>query len=372
MRLNQPLATAATMLSACHPPTTEPLNGPPPVAQTSTPSAAAAGDPKRTAVLDSFLAFREAGSVAEPTVVFLHGNPLSSRVWHGVVPIVAQRARCLSPDLIGMGDSGKPDIAYRYADHARYLDVWFDAQSLRNVVLVGYDWGGVLAMDWAVRHPDRVRGVVVFETFLRPLEWSDWSPRGAELFRALRTPAVGEKMVLEENGFLARSLSNGIRRPLAQDELAAYYAPYPTPASRRPLLQWPREIPIEGQPADVTRVVSRNGEWLASSDVPKLLLAFAAPEGLHPSPTGSPQLIEWARGHARGLEIVELPTAGHHAPEDRPEEIGGAIVAWMERTGATSAATGASHEDPSSSVDSSLGSTGGLERRLAREPCVLD
>lgn len=302
--------------------------------QTSGPSNAAAGELKRSPVLDSFLAFREAGSVAGPTLVFLHGNPLSSRVWHGVVPIVAQRARCLSPDLIGMGDSGKPDIDYRYADHARYLDAWFDAQRLRDVVLVGYDWGGVLAMDWAARHPDRVRGLVLFETFLRPLEWSEWSPRGAELFRALRTQGVGEKMVLEENAFLERSLSNGIRRPLSEDELAAYYAPYPTPASRRPLLQWPREIPIEGQPADVARVVSRNGEWLAaSSEVPKLLLAFDVPDGLQPSPTGSPQMIEWARQRARGLEILQLPAAGHHAAEDRPEEIGRAITAWMDRNG---------------------------------------
>jgi haloalkane dehalogenase len=332
MRLNHPLATAATMLSACHPSATELQQDPQSAAQASAPSAAPAANPKRSAVLDSFLAFREAGSAADPTVVFLHGNPLSSRVWHGVVPIVAERARCLSPDLIGMGDSGKPDIGYRYADHARYLDAWLDMQGLGDVVLVGYDWGGVLAMDWAVRHPGRVRGLVVFETFLRPLEWSDWSPRGAELFRALRTKGVGEQMVLEENAFLARSLSNGIRRPLSEDELAAYYAPYPTPASRRPLLQWPREIPIDGQPADVARVVSRNGEWLAaSSEVPKLLLAFEAPAGLHPSPTGSPKLIEWARGHARGLEVAELPTAGHHAAEDRPQEIGEAIVAWMDR-----------------------------------------
>jgi len=51
------------------------------------------------------------------------------------------------------------------------------------VILVGYDWGGALAMDWATRHPDRVRGLVLFETFLRPMDWSEWSPKGAELFR---------------------------------------------------------------------------------------------------------------------------------------------------------------------------------------------
>ncbi len=281
-------------------------------------------------ILDSRMAYREAGS--GPTVVFLHGNPMSSRVWRNVIPHVAGRARCLAPDLIGMGDSGKPAIPYRFADHVRYLDAWFDALELRDVVLVGYDWGGSLAMDWASRHPERVRGLVVFETFLRPLEWKEWPPKGVELFRALRTPGVGEKMVLEENQFLARSLTNGVKRRLGEEEAAAYYAPYGDAASRVPLLQWPREIPIEGEPADVAAVVVRYDAWLASSaDVPKLLLTFPSPEGLHPSPTGSLAMVEWARANIAALDVVTLGPAGHHAPEDVPDEIGRAIAGWLER-----------------------------------------
>jgi haloalkane dehalogenase len=278
--------------------------------------------------MDSFMAFRELG--AGRPVVFLHGNPMSSLVWRNVLPHVAARARCLAPDLIGMGNSGKPDIAYRFADHVRYLDAWFDALALRDVVLVGYDWGGSLAMDWAARHPDRVRGLVVFETFLRPMEWKEWSPRGAELFLALRTTEVGEKMVLEANQFLARSLSNGIKRRLGDDELAAYYAPYPDAASRRPLLQWPREIPVDGAPSDVAALVSRYDAWLASTPaVPKLLLAFEQPVELQPSPTGSPAMIAWARANVAALQVVTLGPAGHHAPEDEPNEIGRAIAAWL-------------------------------------------
>jgi haloalkane dehalogenase len=287
--------------------------------------------PTRVPVLDSFMTYREQGDAAT-SLVLLHGNPLSSRVWHGVMPRLAERARCLAPDLIGMGDSGKPDIAYRYADQARYLDAWLDALELEKVVLVGYDWGGVLAMDWAARHAERTRGLVVFETFLRPLQWKEWTPQGAELFRAIRTPGVGEQMVLEANQFLARSLTNGIKRPLAEEELAAYYAPYPTPASRRPLLQWPREIPVEGEPPEVVALVDRYDAWLASSpSVPKLLLAFENPTGLQPSPTGSPAMVEWARTHVAGLEVESLPPAGHHAAEDRPHEISDAILAWMSR-----------------------------------------
>lgn len=238
----------------------------------------------------------------------------------------------LAPDLIGMGDSGKPDIPYRFADHARYLDAWLDAVAPGEVVLVGYDWGGALAMDWATRHPERARGLVVFETFLRPLQWKEWSPQGAELFRALRTPGVGEKMVLEANQFLARSIANGISRQLDEDERAAYYAPYPDPASRHPLLQWPREIPIEGEPADVTAVVSRYDAWLASSRaVPKLLLTFDLPAGLHPSPTGAPAMVDWARSNIPGLEVTNLGRAAHHAPEDQPHAIGQTISAWLDR-----------------------------------------
>jgi haloalkane dehalogenase len=271
-------------------------------------------------ILDSFLSYREAGTGSP--IVFLHGNPTSSYVWRNVIEPMSAGARCLAPDLIGMGASGKPEIGYHFADHARYLDAWFDALDLRNVVLVGYDWGGVLALDWAQRHPDRVRGVVVFETFLRTMQWSDWSPQGAELFRALRTPGVGEKMVLEQNAFLARSLEHGVKRGLSDAERAVYYAPFPDPASRRPVLQWPREIPIDGEPADVAAVVTRNGEWIASSpQIPKLLLTFDGVDLSNAAP-----VREWARGK---LDVVALGAAGHHAPEDMPREIAQTITGWL-------------------------------------------
>jgi haloalkane dehalogenase len=299
----------------------------------STP-APATSDVKRIEVLDSFMSFRSAGPHRGPSVVFLHGNPLSSRVWRNVLPQVATHARCLAPDLIGMGDSGKPALHYRFADHARYLDAWFEVLGLEDVILVGYDWGGALALDWAARHSDRVRGMVLFETFLRPMHWSEWSPRGAELFRTLRTPGAGEAMVLEQNEFLRRSLSNGIRRRLTEDELAAYAAPYPDAAARLPILQWTREIPIEGEPHDVTEVVTRYDHWLASTPkVPKLLFAFDAPPELQPSPTGSAAMIEWARANVASLEVVALGTAGHHAAEDVPEQLGQAINAWLLQRG---------------------------------------
>jgi len=276
----------------------------------------------RVAVLDSTIAYREVGEGAP--IVFLHGNPTSSYLWRNVLPIVAPKGRCLAPDLIGMGESGKPNTDYRFADHARYLDAWIDAMKLRDVVLVGLDWGGVLALDWAARHPDRVRGVAVFETFLQPMKWSDFPPQGAALFRALRTPGEGEKLVLEENAFLAKSLENGVKRGLSAEERAVYYAPFADPASRRPMLQWPREIPIDGEPADVAAVVARNAAWLESANVPKLLLTFDG-TGL----SNAPAVVAWARAIPR-LDVVPLGNAGHHAPKDAPQAIGDALVAWLE------------------------------------------
>ncbi|NNC02204.1 haloalkane dehalogenase [Corallococcus exiguus] len=276
-------------------------------------------------VLDSFISYREAGTGSP--IVFLHGNPTSSHVWRNVIPPLAGRGRCLAPDLIGMGDSGKPDIPYRFEDHARYLDAWFDALDLRDVVLVGYDWGGVLALDWARRHPDRVRGVAVFETFLRPMRWSDWPPQGEQLFRALRTPGVGEQLVLEQNAFLEKSFANGVQRGLAEGDRAIYQAPYPDAASRRPVLQWPREIPIDGEPADVAAVVENYDAWLAQPSVKPVLLLTFGDTGLN-----APSIVEWARANLQSLEIVPLHRAGHHAPEDAPEDIVRALQAWMDRS----------------------------------------
>jgi haloalkane dehalogenase len=277
----------------------------------------------RVSALDSFLSYREVGNGSP--IVFLHGNPTSSYVWRNVLPLVASKGRCVAPDLIGMGHSGKPESTYRFEDHARYLDAWFAALDLPDVVLVGYDWGGVLAVDWAARHADRVRGIAVFETILQPMRWSEFPPQGAELFRALRTPGVGEKLVLEQNVFLGRSLDNGVKRGLSERDRAEYYAPYPDPASRRPMLQWPREIPIDGEPTDIMAIVTRNGEWLANTpEVPKLLLTFDG-KGM----SNAPAVVEWARSAIPNLDIVPLGAAGHHAPEDAPREIGDAISAWL-------------------------------------------
>jgi haloalkane dehalogenase len=277
-------------------------------------------------VLDSHVAYRDLGAGAR-TVVFLHGNPTSSYLWRDVLPHVTGQARCVAPDLIGMGDSGKPAIGYRFADHARYLDAFLDRLGLSEPVLVGHDWGGVLALDWAARHPDRIAGIVLLETFLRPLTWAMYPPGPAEHFRKLRAPGTGERMVLDENWFLDFAL-RATSPDISEETLAVYNAPYPTRESRLPMLQWPREISIDGEPADVTARVEAYGDWLAGSPaVPKLLLTIAA-QGLF-----IPEVRQWCADHATALEIEDIGPAGHQAPEDQPDAIGRAVADWLTRHG---------------------------------------
>jgi haloalkane dehalogenase len=281
-----------------------------------------------TRVLDTTLHHTEVGSGAP--VVLLHGNPTSSHAWRNVVPRLGHGVRALAPDLVGMGRSGKPDIAYRFADHARYLDAWFDAVGLDDVVLVGHDWGGALAFDRAARHPDRVRGLAVMETIVRPLTWDDFPNDARPRYEALRGPA-GEAKVLEENFFIERALYATVRSGLSDEDHAAYAAPYPTPESRRPLLAWPREMPIEGEPADLVARIEAYDAWLASSpDVPKLLLTF---DGSEDTLMIGREMAGWCAEHIVGLEIVGCGPAAHIVQEDQPEAIGDAISAWLDRHG---------------------------------------
>ena len=276
-------------------------------------------------VLDSTMHYLETGS-GRP-FVFLHGNPTSSYLWRQVLPLIGAPGRLLAPDLIGMGDSGKPDIRYSFADHARYLEAWFDAVGAREPVLVGHDWGAALAFDWASRHPSRVAGVVFMETIVRPMSWTDFPAAARPLFEAFRTPGVGETLVLEDNVFIEQALPATVRTGLVSEDHDVYRRPYPTAETRRPLLEWARSMPLDGEPADVVGRVQRYDAWLmASRSVPKLLLAFDP----GPGTMIGPELVAWCEANVAGLEARHCGPAGHHAPEDQPEAIAAAIVEWAE------------------------------------------
>jgi haloalkane dehalogenase len=282
------------------------------------------------AVLDSPMFYEDTGPHGgkETPIVFLHGNPTSSHVWRNVIPRVGPGRR-LAPDLIGMGRSGKPDIAYRFDDHARYLESWFDALALEGVVLVGHDWGGALAFDWAARHPHRVRGIAFMETIVRPMSWDDFPGAGRARYETLRGAGTGEAKVLDENFFIEQALRLTSLKGIADADLAVYAAPYPTRDSRRPLLEWPRATPINGEPPDVAARVNAYDRWLAtSSSIPKLLLTFDGPPG---TLMIGPQMSLWCSQQIASLEIENCGPARHIVPEDQPEAIGAAIARWIDR-----------------------------------------
>ncbi len=276
---------------------------------------------KRVRVLDSEMAYLDRG--AGRPVVFLHGNPTSSYLWRNVIPNVEPVARCLAPDLIGMGRSGPaPGGRYRFADHARYLDAWFDALDLTDVVLVGHDWGSALGFDWARRHPERVRGLAYMEAIVRPLTWAEWPANARGIFQAMRSPA-GEALVLDKNVFVERILPASIQRRLTGEEMDAYRAPWREPGERRrPMLQWPREIPIDGEPPDVVAVVEAYARWLAATPRPKLFVN-AEPGSI---------LVGAQREFCRTWPNQrEVTVAGlHFVQEDSPAEIGRAVARFVE------------------------------------------
>jgi haloalkane dehalogenase len=277
-------------------------------------------------VLDSTMYYEEMG--AGTPFVFLHGNPASSYLWRNVLPQMNRLGRCLALDLIGMGQSGKPELAYRFDDHARYLDAWFDQLALEKVVLVGIDWGGALAFDWATRHPGRTRGIVFMETIVRPLSWTDFPSSARPRIEALRTSGIGEIKVLDENFFMEVALHATVQRKLSDQDLEAYRKPYPTRNSRKPLLEWPRAFPLEGEPADVVRRVEAYDEWLRhSEDIPKLLLTFDS----SPTLIITPEITAWCAENIAHLHIEHCGAAGHLAPEDQPLAIARAIIQWANR-----------------------------------------
>jgi haloalkane dehalogenase len=280
-------------------------------------------DRRHVPVLDTDMAYIDTGE--GESVVLLHGNPTSSYLWRNIIPHLENRWRCLAPDLVGMGSSGKlPNASYRFVDHVRYLDAWFDALDVRETLtLVLHDWGSALGFYWALRHPERIKALVYMEALVRPVTWQEWPEQARPLFQAMRTPA-GEQIILERNVFVERILPASVIRRLSDEEMEVYRRPYLEPGeSRRPTLTWPREIPIEGEPADVAHIVDGYASWLAGSDLPKLFIN-ADPGSIL---TGAQR--EFCRSWPHQEEVTV--TGIHFVQEDSPVEIGTAISSFLAR-----------------------------------------
>jgi haloalkane dehalogenase len=279
---------------------------------------------KRQRVLGLEMAYVDEGQ-GDP-IVFLHGNPTFSYIWRNIIPYVERLGRCIAPDLIGMGDSQKLPHSgpgsYTFVEHRRYLDALLEVLGVRErVTFVGHDWGAALAFDWARRHPDAVKAIAYMEAVAETYSWREYPEGARERFQALRSPA-GEQMVLEQNSFIEFNLPATILRRLTEEEMNNDRRPFVEPGeARRPTLSWARQLPIDGEPADVTEIVTTFGEWLSSSIIPKLCIRA------NPG-TKQPEHYEFYRTWPA---LSEVTVRGHHTPqEDSPDEIGQAIASWSQ------------------------------------------
>lgn len=270
------------------------------------------------------MAYVEMGS--DDPILFLHGNPTSSYLWRNIMPHLEGLGRCIAPDLVGMGDSEKLDNtgldSYRFVEHRRYLDGFLEALGVNDrMTFVVHDWGSALGFDWANRHRGAVKGIAYMEAIVRPMSWNEWPEAIQKLFQGFRSEA-GEQMILEKNVFVERVLPGSVLRGLTEKEMAVYRRPFEAGGEeRRPTLTWPRQIPLDGEPADVVAIAQSYADWLKTSDdLPKLFIN-AEPGAIL---TGAQR--DFCRSWPNQTEVTVA--GSHFIQEDSPDEIGLAVADW--------------------------------------------
>jgi haloalkane dehalogenase len=293
-------------------------------------------EPRYADALGSKMHYVESGE-GDP-ILLVHGNPTSSYLWRNVIPHVAPQGRVIAVDLIGMGKSDKPDIAYRLFDHVAYLEAFIEELGLDDVTLVLHDWGGGVGLSYARRHPDNVAAVAVMEAVVKPMTWADAGLPQRLMFTLMRNRRVGEFMNMRGTFFLKRVMPMLINRKLTSDEQAAYMEPYPTPQSRKPVAMWPREIAIEGSPADVHEEISANYEWFRSAPVPKLLIHA------EPGVIFNTRTVAEISERTANLQTVSVGEGLHYLQEDSPDAIGEALDEWLRESGRVAVERSGSHE----------------------------
>lgn len=259
-------------------------------------------------------------------ILFLHGNPMSSYLWRNIIPHLSGQGRCIAPDLIGMGKSDHPDIPYRFDDQYRYLSGFVDALGIgSNVTLVIHDWGSALGFRWAHDHADDVKAIAFMEAMIKTLSLADMPGSLRMAFRMMRAPVMGWLMVSVGNIFLKKMVPDLTHAELTPEALAYYRSAYPTIASRKAVLQWPREVPLDGKPADNVAVVEAYRQWLTQTEIPKLL--FHGNDGVAIKEAE----VAWCQEHLSNLDIVDLGDGIHFLQETHPQTIGTELSTWYAR-----------------------------------------
>lgn len=257
-------------------------------------------------------------------ILFLHGNPTSSYLWRNIIPYLVPHGRCIAPDLIGMGKSDKPNLEYRFFDHLKYIEEFIRKLDLSNITLVIHDWGSALGFHYAMRNESNMKGIAFMEALLKPMNWDDFPSDFKMGFKLMRTPGVGWFMIGAMNVFVTQILPKAVVRKLSAEEMNYYNAPYKTVKSRKPVRQWPSEIPIDGKPEDVYEVIKNYNQKLQESELPKLLF-YATPGGLINDKT-----VNWCTQNLKNLKVVDIGDGIHYLQEDNPHVIGEELAKWYK------------------------------------------
>ena len=275
-------------------------------------------------VLGKQIAYVEMGD-GDP-IIFQHGNPTSSYLWRNILPQLQGLGRCIAMDLIGMGDSEKLEdegnMTYSYNTHKKYFDGFLDAIGVEsNATLVIHDWGSALGFDWANNYPEKVKAICYMEGIVQSMEWEDWNEDAKGIFQGFRSPA-GEEMILEKNLFIEAVLPGSILRKLSDAEMNEYRRPFNDKKSRRPTLDWPRQIPLENDPPEICKIVDSYSQWMAENNIPKLFI------NAEPGAILIGKQREFCRTWKNQKEVTVK--GSHFIQEDSPNEIGNAIFDWLK------------------------------------------
>lgn len=257
-------------------------------------------------------------------ILFVHGNPTSSYLWRNVIPHLTSLGRCIAVDLIGMGQSDKPDIGYGFFDHAKYLEGFIEQLGLKNVTLVLHDWGGGLGFHYAKRHESNIKAICFMEAVTKPLTWKDLGFIDRLVLKRFRHPKKGEKILVQRNEFIEKVLPRFVMRKLDKTEMDNYRAPYQQLEDRKVIWRWPNEIPIDGQPADVHQAIDGNYQWLLKTELPKLLL-WCKPGAIIKAP-----YVEFLNDNLPNLTSKCVGKGRHYMQEDNPDQIGKDIASWYQ------------------------------------------
>lgn len=276
---------------------------------------------QKVEVLGAKIHYLEAGQ-GDP-ILFIHGMPTSSHLWRKIIPFLSDRARCIAPDLIGMGKSDKPDIEYRIFDHIRYIEKFIEKLELKNITLVLHGWGSVVGFDIASRHPDKIKGLAFYEAYIRPEDdWKMLSLPVQQFASLLSPPGASYRAVVEQNYLIEKLLPSGIIQPLLEEDMEAYRAPFPTPESRKPLWQYVQDLPLGNGPEDVVELIRTYSKWLCQTPIPKLMF-YAVPGFMT-----TMDAVQWARTHLKNLTLESVEDGLHFVQEVYPELFGMKLQEW--------------------------------------------